>query len=411
MAIAELVIYGDGSTGPLLPPADTCAVDVDRLVRQLVRFLKDFGSSGTKAAYARDLGVPYLVDQFGLDLVVTRLADGFDSPELLTACKGRKPSKRTAAADLCWLVMCINAGLDPFQDIEGEHVRTWVAAMHNRRKPDGQKALDTSAKARRVATVSSLYTWAVQEDLTESNPVDRLNRKRAGLLVDKHHSTTAGLTGEQLDMLVYAADHYGGNTGLRTPAVIALMASIGCRVQELIDLDTGDYFIDSGQRVVELTRKGGKKQRVPVPPVAAERIDAYLASRTDTSRELVRADQAGAGRSNVPLFASLPYRGSQGGGRLDRAEVREMLQRVAASHLELADVADSLHPHVLRHSVTTRLLAAGVPLHKVQELMGHVDPNTTQRYNRAIAILADSPAHEAGRMLAAGLAKLEGGAP
>jgi integrase len=60
--------------------------------------------------------------------------------------------------------------------------------------------------------------------------------------------------------------------------------------------------------------------------------------------------------------------------------------------------------------VATRLLAANVPLHRVQELFGHVDPATTQRYNRALDLLVDSPAHDAGQMMERGLAKLNQGA-
>lgn len=406
---ADLVIYGDGSTGPLLPAADACALDVERIVREVARFLKDFKSAGTVAAYARDLGVPYVVHRFELDTYVVRLADLMECPPLVPAFKGRLPSVRTAAADLTWLVMCVNAGLDPFR-AHGEVVRTWVTALHNRLRPDTRKlALDTPAKARRVATVSSLYKWAVAENLADANPVERLDRKRAGLLVDKHHSNTIGLDGEQLDRLVLAADCYPSPIQARTSALVALMATIGCRVEEAILLDVADYRIDNGVRVVDLTRKGGKKQRVPVPPAAAKRIDAYLAGRNDAGPSLVLASQAGAGSSGkgVPLFASLPYRDKTGGGRLDRSEIRDMLQRVAASNPDLMPVAHLLHPHVLRHSVATRLLAAGEPLHKVQQLLGHIDPNTTQRYNRALENLKDSSAHRAGQLLAAGLAALE----
>jgi site-specific recombinase XerD len=407
----DVVIYGDGSAAPLLSAVDMCAVDVDGLVRHAARWLKDFTSAGTMAAYARDLGLPYLVHHFGLDPVVTDLAVRLDNPHLLRAMAGRRPSSRTAAADLCWFVACVRGGIDPITGVTGEHVRVWVSALHHRRHPGGRDALDTDAKARRVSTASSFYKWAVWEELIDDNPVDRLNRKRAGLHVDRHHSNTLGISPEQMDLLVHAADHYPGPTRARTAAVIALMCTIGCRVAELAALDVADYRVDSGQRVVDLTRKGGKRQRVPVPPVAAARIDAYLDSRSDIGRDVVLASRGGTGRPglSVPLFITESYQGHPGGGRLDRAEVRHLLQRVAARQPELATVAHHLHPHVLRHSVATRLLAANVPLHRVQELFGHVDPATTQRYNRAVDLLVDSPAHDSGRMMERGLAKLNNG--
>jgi integrase/recombinase XerD len=55
--------------------------------------------------------------------------------------------------------------------------------------------------------------------------------------------------------------------------------------------------------------------------------------------------------------------------------------------------ADSISPHSLRHTFATDALNAGVSLRDLQDAMGHADPRTTRRYDRARGGLDRHPAH------------------
>jgi integrase/recombinase XerD len=66
------------------------------------------------------------------------------------------------------------------------------------------------------------------------------------------------------------------------------------------------------------------------------------------------------------------------GGRLTRQGVWGVLKKRASS----AGLADRVHPHVLRHSCATHMLAHGADIRVVQELLGHVSIATTQVYTR-----------------------------
>jgi len=144
--------------------------------------------------------------------------------------------------------------------------------------------------------------------------------------------------------------------GLRDRAILEFLYGAGLRVSELCGLSPAD--VDRTQRLVRVLGKGRKERLCPLHQTALQALEAYLSRREELP---VAADA---------LF--LNYRG----GRLSARSVARHLDRYV---LQCA-LSRHVSPHALRHSFATHLLAGGMDIRSIQELLGHASLSTTQRY-------------------------------
>ena len=163
------------------------------------------------------------------------------------------------------------------------------------------------------------------------------------------------------------------------------------RVSEALGLQKASVDLD--ERIVRVLGKGGKERIVPLGRPAAEAVRRYLAlGRPHLDR-----------RHRPDLFLNAR------GGALTRGGAFLILRRLAEkAGLEPGRV----HPHLLRHSFATHLLEGGADLRSVQEMLGHADLSTTERYThvsdqrRRETVLRRAPARapptRAGRRLRPG---------
>jgi hypothetical protein len=75
-----------------------------------------------------------------------------------------------------------------------------------------------------------------------------------------------------------------------------------------------------------------------------------------------------------PLFTTAA------GKPLHRTSAFRIVQRLAQRK---AGIDGQISPHSLRHTFATIALDSGTSLHALQDSMGHADPRTTRRYDRA----------------------------
>lgn len=142
--------------------------------------------------------------------------------------------------------------------------------------------------------------------------------------------------------------------GRRDRAIFELLYGSGLRVSEAVGLEVKGLDLTEGW--VRVFGKGSKERTIPITPAAIEAIEAMLGDRAVDAKS--------------PLFTNFR------GGRLTSRSVA----RILAKHLIRIAASRAISPHGLRHSFATHLLAAGADLRGIQELLGHAQLSTTQRY-------------------------------
>ena len=145
-------------------------------------------------------------------------------------------------------------------------------------------------------------------------------------------------------------------TQARDVALFTLLYGCGLRIAEALALDVGQAPVAG--RPLLVTGKGAKQRLVPVLPVVADAVAAWLALHPN------RGDPA------APLFVGVRN------GRLNP----RIAQRTLEDFRGQAGLPEHATPHALRHAFATHLLAGGADLRAIQELLGHASLSTTQRY-------------------------------
>ena len=271
----------------------------------------------------------------------------------------RSAYRRDARA---WLEWCRRQELDPLA-ATFVHVNAYARELESTMDGRTGKLYTPATVARKLSGLSSWYDFLVKLGVVATNPVAGADRPR----VARDHSATVGLTAEEVDALLAAAEADTGPARERNHAVIALLADLGLRVGELVGLNVSDLGYERGHRSIRFAGKGGVQRRRALTPASAAALERYLMQRA--AREGVSVDQL-----DGPLFVTAS------GARLDRHAVFRLVRRLAA--VAGIPAANRLSPHSLRHAFATAARNEGVPLEDVQDAMGHADPRTTRRYDR-----------------------------
>ena len=205
--------------------------------------------------------------------------------------------------------------------------------------------------AREEAAVRNFFKWMDENDIMKNSAIFQIATPKQPKILPRALDVTT--TFDVLDAA--KKDCREPWIGERDIAILTLLYGCGLRISEALNLNGEDI---TNSELLKIHGKGNKDRYVPLLPIVWERIENYKKSCPYNIT------------AKGPLFL---------GARGDRVSPRIIQRKIEKIRLQL-NLPPNITPHALRHSFATHLLADGVDLRSIQELLGHASLSSTQRY-------------------------------
>ncbi len=209
------------------------------------------------------------------------------------------------------------------------------------------KGYASSSIYRSLMALRVFFRFLRREGYIKNDPTELLDCPKIWQLIPEV------LTNGEVEALIAAPDTHS-EEGMRDKALLETLYATGIRASELCALNIHDV----GEKMVRILGKGGKERVVPIGEEAIAAIDSYLGKWRNDKVE------------GQPLFVS------KKGKRLNRTYLWKRVKYYG----KMVGIEKEISPHTLRHSFATHLLDHGAGLRVIQEMLGHADIGTTERY-------------------------------
>ncbi|MEC1525443.1 tyrosine-type recombinase/integrase [Neobacillus niacini] len=223
-----------------------------------------------------------------------------------------------------------------FNEVKATDIRAWLASME-------EKGLKKRSIHIKLSGLKSFYQYCMEENLLKKNPVLTVKTPKKDDILPYY------LSKRQVALL----QELTRNDDQFRP-IVETLYSTGVRVSELLEIKLVDIKWDTRQIWIR-KGKGTKERFVLFSHDCAERLKMYLEKRTTNSQF---------------LFAN--RRGKQ----LHREFIQKNFRKFSKS------LGFKVTPHTLRHTFAAHLAEKNMPQSYIQELLGHVDINSTRIYTR-----------------------------
>jgi site-specific recombinase XerD len=223
-----------------------------------------------------------------------------------------------------------------YDEVKTMHVRLWLKTMR-------EIELKPRTIHLKLSALKSFYRYCVEENKLKKNPTLSVQCPQ------KEDSLPYYLSKKQIVLLQEFT-----KKNVRERAIVETLYATGVRISELLQIKLDEVKWDRRQIWIR-EGKGNKERFVLFTHECAERLKAYIENRKDKSPY---------------LFAN------NRGGHLSRVYVEKRFQEFSKC------LGFKVVPHTMRHTFAAHLAAKNMPQSYIQELLGHVNINSTRIYTR-----------------------------
>jgi len=219
---------------------------------------------------------------------------------------------------------------------------------------------DVKSQNRSISALKGFCQWLVREDYLASDPSAKIE------LAKEPETLPRNILEEKEMNKIFAQPDTGTLIGYRDRVILEILYSTGIRKGELENLKLAD--VDYREGYIRIEQGKNKKDRVvPLGNIACRMIENYiLAVRSEIPWEKCKD------HNSDYLFIN------HKGKRLHH----DTVWKIVTQYSKQAGIKKKITPHSLRHTCATHMLKNGAHIRHLQEMLGHVSIETTQRYTR-----------------------------
>ena len=222
------------------------------------------------------------------------------------------------------------------------------------------QGLEKSTISRKMSALSHFFIFLLEENMIKRNPINELDLPKQIKKLPKILSV------DQVEKLIKSSREDQSINGIRLNTMIEILYATGIRVSELVEMKLSATYAEKNFLLVQ--GKGNKERLVPISENTEDKIKDFLKIRNkflnndSESKWLFPSKQSSKGHITRQRFNQL---------------LQTLCERVNLNNIRIS-------PHKLRHAFATHLLANGVDLRSLQQMLGHADISTTQIYTHVL---------------------------